>query len=139
MNRKEKKELLEKKENWQAFSNLLSRAISDLSRAKKFDEMCEVLQNFIYLGRQLFKNQDGKINEMIDKLEVFLDKIQKQMYGINKGVEPLIQETIDLYNSSYQGDLTFDGDVDQWFNRTFPLIVLYVNKRIKEGDISGNE
>lgn len=133
MTRKEKKELIQKKENWQAFSNLLTRAINDLNRTTKFDEICDVIENFIYLSRQLFKN-DEKIDEIIKKLENFLEESHTQMYNFKKKAEPLIQETIDLYNSKYHGDLSFDGDIEKWFNRTFPLIVLYVNRRIKEGD-----
>lgn len=134
MTRKEKKELIKKKENWQAFSNLLTRAINDLNRTTKFDETCDVIENFIYLSRKLFKNQDEKIDEIIKKLENFLEESHAQMYNLKKKAEPLIQETVDLYNSKYQGDLSFDGDIEKWFNRTFPLIVLYVNKRIKEGE-----
>lgn len=139
MTRKERKELLKKKENWQAFSNLLSRAISDLNRTTKFDETCEVLENFIYLGRQLFKSQDDKINEIINKMEKFLESARKKMYDLDQKAKPLIQNTVDLYNAKYQGDLTFDGDVEQWFNRTFPLIVLYINKKVKEGGNNGTK
>lgn len=136
LTKKERKEYLKKRENWQAFSNLLARAISDLNRSTKFDETCEVLDNFIYLGRQLFKGQDEKVCEIIDRLEDFVEDARRQMYELDNKAKPLIHKTIDLYNSNYGGDLTFDNNdnVEQWFNRTFPLIALYVNKKIKEGD-----
>jgi hypothetical protein len=135
---KERKELLKKKESWQAFSNLLSRAMSDLNRTTKFDETCEVLENFVSLGKQLFKNQDERICSIINKMEKFLDEAQRKMYELDQKAKPLIQDTVDLYNAKYQGDLSFDGDVDQWFNRTFPLVVLYINKKIKEGGNDGS-
>ena len=138
MTGKERKELLKKKESWQAFSNLLSRAMSDLNRTTKFDEICEVLENFVSLGKQLFKNQDERICSIINKMEKFLDEAQRKMYELDQKAKPLIQDTVDLYNAKYQGDLSFDGDVDQWFNRTFPLVVLYINKKIKEGGNDGS-
>lgn len=134
LTKQERNELIQRRENWQAFSNLLSKAISDLDRTTKFEETCEIINNFIYLSRQLFRKQDEEINEIIDKLDEFVEDAQKKMYDLEQKSKPLIRKTIELYNSMYNGDLTFDNNVEQWFTRTFPLIVLYVNKNIKEGD-----
>lgn len=134
MNNKERKELLQQKENWHTFANLLSRAINDMNCVNRFDEVCEVLVNFIHLSKQLFRNTDKKISSIVAKLEEFLDNAQQQMDGIEKKSKPLIQQAVSLYNAEYQGDLSFDGDIDKWFNRTFPLMVLYVNKKMKAGD-----
>ena len=137
LTRKEKKLLIRQKENWQAFSNLLARAIGDLGRSTKFDETCEIIENFVYLSRQLFGDDDEKISRLIDKLASFVDDARRHMNDIDRKIKPLIESTVDEYNSRYNGDLVFDGDVEQWFNRTFPLVVLYVNRNLKEGD--GNE
>lgn len=131
LTKQKRKELIQKRENWQVFSNLLSKAISDLSRATKFEESCEIINNFIYLCRQLFQKQNEEINEIIDKLDEFVENAQKKMYDLEQKAKPLIRKTIELYNSMYNGDLTFDNNVEQWFTRTFPLIVLYVNKNSK--------
>lgn len=128
LTKQERNELIQRRENWQVFSNLLSKAISDLDRATKFEESCEIINNFIYLSRQLFRKQDEEINEIIDKLDKFIEDAQKKMYDLEQKSKPLIRKTIELYNSMYNGDLTFDNNVEQWFTRTFPLIVLYVNK-----------
>lgn len=133
---KEKKELIRKKENWQAFSNLVEKTMNDLKRATKFDEFCDIIDSFVYLGNKVFRgaNQDEEIDKMIDNLKHFVDDARIHMKDLNNQAKPIINEIVEIYNSEYHGELAFNGDVEQWINRTFPLIRLYVNKKIKEGD-----
>jgi len=133
---KEKKELIKKKENWQAFSNLLDKTIIDLKRATKFDEFCDIADNFVYLGSKVFRgqNQDEEIDKIINNLKNFVDEARSHVSDLQNQAKPVINKIVEVYNSEYHGELTFNGDVEQWINRTFPLVRLYVNKKLKEGD-----
>jgi len=127
---KEKQELISQEKDWRAFANLLDKTTDDLKRAVKFEETCEIIENFVNLGNKAFKGQNEKIDEIIDGLREFVDDARTKMRKLNQEAKPVINRIVEVYNSEYHGESTFTGDVDQWFNRTFPLIRLYVNKNL---------
>jgi len=135
LTRQERKKLMQEKKDWQTFSDLLTRALSDLNRSTKFDEACEVLENFIYLARQLFRDHHAEIEKIINKLQSCLEQGRQQMHELREEIKPNIEKVVEQYNSEFYDGITFDGDVDEWFNRTFPLVVLYVKKKLKQNDL----
>ena len=136
MSSKQKKELIQKKENWQAFSNLIDKTTNDLKRSTKFAEFCGIIDDFVYLGNKVFRgsDQDEEIDKIINDLKHFVDDARSHINDLHNQAKPVISKIVEVYNSEYHGELTFNGDVEQWINRTFPLIRLYVNKKLKEGD-----
>ena len=125
---KERRKLKKRKKTWESFSKLLDRAISDLNRTTKFSEAYSVMENFIFLTEELFGSDDEEVNGMLDKLKAFLENYKGQIDALDRTARPLIEKTNALYNAEVRGDLTFDGDVEQWFSRTFPLVALHLRK-----------
>jgi hypothetical protein len=113
------------------FTDLLSRATNDLLKASKFSEMCDILDDLAYILQQSFGTQYPAVNYVVAKIQNLKSESTKKMNEFENGMKPEILDLLDKYNRYFDDNLTFGGNVDEWFSRMFPLVVLYLNKTIK--------
>jgi len=99
--------------------------MSELKRTTRFFEMCDTVEKFIRDTDNIFQGENEEINRMLEKFESYLNKIQTENREADAKSRKLIEEVVSLYNSEVGGDLVFDGDVEKWFKRAFPLVALY--------------
>ncbi|MDR1150404.1 MAG: hypothetical protein LBJ93_02110 [Clostridiales bacterium] len=90
----------------------------------------EIVENFISIVKKLSREIDNQlVEDLINKIQSKLDKIQNEKQEKDEEARKIILSTIDLFNSEYGTDLVFEGDVDHFYSKTFPLISYYVNKK----------
>jgi hypothetical protein len=124
-----KKEQLEKKKMIESLSNILSNTIAELEHSKSYRDTEEILENFLSITNRISQKIDEPIvEESIDQLQKILEESQSKKRKIDKEAHTLISKTIDLFNNQYGMDLSYDGNVDNFYSKTFPLISYYVNK-----------
>jgi len=131
---KEVKELKKTTGDLEKFLNLLEKLKTDLQRSTKFDESYELIVKFVRENRQEFRASDERIWNMVKQLDAVAYDMQKEMSKVKHDAKQLIEKTVKLYNNEFHSDIVFDGDVMKWLSRTFPLVKLYVNKKLKEDD-----
>lgn len=131
---REVKELKKATGELEKFLGLLETLKTDLQRSTKFDESYELIVKFVRESRQEFRTDNERIWNMIKKLDAVAYDMQKEMNRIKRDAKQLIEKTVKLYNNEFHSDIVFDGDVMKWLSRTFPLVKLYVNKKLKEDD-----
>jgi len=131
---REVKELKKATGELEIFLNLLENLKTDLQRSTKFDESYELIVKFVRESRQGFKTNNERIWSITKQLDSVAYDVQKEMNKVKRDAKQLIEKTVKLYNNEFHSDIVFDGDVTKWLSRTFPLIKLYVNKKLKGDD-----